>query len=88
MVEKNQKNDSEPKNEPKYEEQVQKLENIIRKLEEGELELEESISLYEEGMRLLKLCEEQLHRAEQKIEKLIKDETGVKRIPFNPEDKQ
>ncbi len=85
MTEKKSKDSDKNKNKPKYEDQVQQLEGIIRKLEEGNLELEQSISLYEDGMKLLRACEKQLHQAEKKIEKLVKDETSIKKIPFNPE---
>lgn len=54
-----------------YEEAVNKLEDIIRRLEEGELSLEQSIQLFTEGMELVKTCNKYLDQAEEKIKILI-----------------
>jgi exodeoxyribonuclease VII small subunit len=53
-----------------FEEALSKLESIIRKLEDPQVSLEESISLYEEGMKLSKLCSDTLEAAELKIQKV------------------
>jgi len=59
---------------------LQQLEQIVQKLEKGELPLEESLRLYEEGIRLSRLCHGKLEEAEGKIEMLLKDARGdVKR---------
>jgi len=54
-----------------FEDYLKKLERIVQQLEEGELTLDESVKLYEEGMSISKLCLEKLNKAKQKIEKLI-----------------
>ena len=53
-----------------YEDAVEQLEAIIRRVESGEVGIEESIRLYERGTRLLRRCRSVLDRAEQRIEKL------------------
>jgi exodeoxyribonuclease VII small subunit len=62
--------------EPTFEQALQQLEQIVLKLEKGELPLEESLSLYEEGIRLSRLCHGKLEEAEGKIEMLLKDPRG------------
>lgn len=58
-----------------FEEALSKLEIIISKLEDPAVSLEESISLYEEGMKLTKLCSETLEEAELKIRKVNPNKT-------------
>jgi exodeoxyribonuclease VII small subunit len=61
---------------PRFEAALQRLEQIVQKLEKGELPLEESLVLYEEGIRLSRLCHAKLEEAEGKIETLMKDARG------------
>jgi exodeoxyribonuclease VII small subunit len=61
---------------PTFEAALQKLETIVQRLEKGELTLEESLALYEEGIRLSRLCHGKLEEAEGKIELLVKDARG------------
>lgn len=58
-----------------FEDALSKLEMIISKLEDPAVSLEESISLYEEGMKLAKLCSETLEEAELKIRKVNPNKT-------------
>jgi exodeoxyribonuclease VII small subunit len=53
-----------------FETSLKELEQVVAKLEAGNLGLEESIQLYEKGVRLNQLCEGELKKAEEKIEKL------------------
>lgn len=53
-----------------FEEALKKLESIVSKLEEGSVTLEESVSLYEEGIKLSKHCSDILESAELRIEKV------------------
>jgi exodeoxyribonuclease VII small subunit len=55
------------------EEALDDLERIVAELEEGKLSLEESLSLFEKGMRLVGLCNTKLESAERKIESLTGD---------------
>lgn len=58
-----------------FEEALKKLEAIVSKLEEGTVSLEESVGLYEEGMKLSKHCSDILEKAELRIEKVNTDQT-------------
>lgn len=60
----------------KYEEAINRLEQIIERLEKGNLTLEEALTLFEEGIALTKICSKILDEAEGKIEILIKDLNG------------
>ena len=61
---------------PSFEAALLKLDEIVQKLEKGELPLEQSLVLYEEGVRLSRLCHAKLEEAEGKIELLLKDARG------------
>lgn len=65
-----------PEHTPRFEDALKQLEEIVQRLEKGELPLEESLKLYEEGIRLSRLCHAKLEEAEGKIELLIKDARG------------
>ena len=58
---------------PRFEAALKQLEEIVQRLEKGELPLEESLKLYEEGIRLSRLCHQKLEEAEGRIEMLMKD---------------
>ena len=62
--------------EPSFELALSELEQIVQKLEKGELPLEDSLRLYEEGIRLSRLCHGKLEEAEGRIEVLMKDARG------------
>jgi exodeoxyribonuclease VII small subunit len=59
-----------------FETSLQELERIVRRLEEGDSSLEDSLKLFEEGVRLSRECQERLNQAERRIEVLLKDENG------------
>ena len=59
-----------------FEQSLSRLEKIVDSLEQGEVPLENAISLYEEGIELSKQCMETLSKAELKIKKLTKDAGG------------
>ncbi|MCJ7581129.1 MAG: exodeoxyribonuclease VII small subunit [Candidatus Aminicenantes bacterium] len=66
-----------------FEKALAELENIVSKLEEGGLPLNESLSLFEKGVKMAKFLREELEKAEKKTEILLKDESGeVKAEPF------
>ncbi|HBX42878.1 MAG TPA: exodeoxyribonuclease VII small subunit [Deltaproteobacteria bacterium] len=62
---------------PTFEEALKSLEGVVAKLESGETKLEESIRLFEEGMRLSALCQKRLDDADRKIELLLRKPGGV-----------
>lgn len=68
--------DSSPKKEIGFEEAIEELEEITRKLESGAMSLDESIKAYEAGMELRKICSEMLGRAEKKLEYLERRQDG------------
>lgn len=78
---------------PAFEHALEQLEEIVRKLEGGDLALEESLRLYEEGVRLSAQCHARLEDAQGRIEALVKnargevtDASGRPRTrPFDPE---
>ena len=59
-----------------FEAALQKLEKIVGRLEDGEMPLEESLQLFEDGVKLSRECQERLNRAERRIEVLLRDEDG------------
>jgi len=59
-----------------FEASLQKLEQIVTKLEEGDLSLEESLELFEDGVKLSRECQGKLDQAERRIEILLKDQDG------------
>jgi len=67
-----------------YEENIKRLEEIADKIEAGELDLESTIHLFEEGTRLATECHEYLNEAELKVNKLIGD-SGDATKDFSPE---
>jgi exodeoxyribonuclease VII small subunit len=61
---------------PRFEDAMKRLEEIVARLEKGELTLEESLALYEEGVMLSRHCHAKLEEAEGKIAMLLKDAKG------------
>ncbi len=60
-----------------FEQAVAELEEIVKKLEKGELTLDESISCFQRGVELTKYCSRKLDEAERSITMLIEGENGV-----------
>ena len=65
-----------PPPETNFEQAMQRLEEIVEQMESGELPLEELIVRYEEGMKLVKVCQERLASAEQRIEIITRNSAG------------
>lgn len=65
-----------------FEENLQKLEDIVDQLESGEVDLEKSIELYEKGMFLKKICEEKLRNVDQQIKKIKLENNKIKKENF------
>jgi exodeoxyribonuclease VII small subunit len=62
--------------EKNFEAALARLEEIVKKLETGDLPLEQSLKLFEEGVKLSRLCNKRLEEAERKVEILLKDKEG------------
>lgn len=60
----------------KFEDGLKRLEEIVAKLESGNLSLDDSLKLFEEGVKLVRFCNERLAEAQQKVELLTKDQAG------------
>jgi exodeoxyribonuclease VII small subunit len=74
--------------EKKFEKALERLEGIVDSLEKGDLPLEESLKIFEEGMELVNFCSRKLEEAEQKVTLLIQEGSGrVSQQPFEPEGK-
>ena len=65
-----------PSAEPNFEKAMDRLEAIVEQMESGKLPLEDLIVRYEEGMGLVKVCQERLASAEQKIEIIARNSAG------------
>ncbi len=68
-----------------FEESLKKLENIVEELEKGELNLDDALKLYEEGMHFSDQCLAKLNESKQKVEKLTKEGNEKYHTePFSP----
>jgi exodeoxyribonuclease VII small subunit len=68
----------------KFEECLQRLEKIVQELEKGDVPLENSLTLFEEGMNLSSVCRKELEQAEGKVEILLKKNGKLQPEPFEP----
>ena len=59
-----------------FEDALKRLEEIVETLGEGNLSLEDSLKMFQEGMELCKVCNKKLDEAEYKVEKLMENEGG------------
>ena len=62
--------------EVKFEKAIQRLEKIVDDLEKGELDIDKSLEIFEEGIKMSRGCSKKLNEAEAKIEKLTRDQKG------------
>ena len=69
--------------EPTFEEALQRLEALVDRLEEGDLELEAALAAFEEGVKLTRRCAGQLEAAERKIEVLVREGEKWSARPFD-----
>ena len=65
-----------------FEKYLQKLEMIVEKLESGEIGLEESVKLYDEGMQIKKICDKKLKDIEMQIKKIMIEDNKVIKEDF------
>ena len=69
-----------------FEDAMTKLEEIVEKLEEGDVPLEEAISFYKEGMELSKLCHDKLKTVEEQLTQIITEDGRTERFSIAEED--
>ena len=62
---------------PSFEENMHRLEQIVRAMERGDVPLEESLKLFQEGTKLVESCGKLLDEAELQVRKIISDENGL-----------
>jgi exodeoxyribonuclease VII small subunit len=74
---------------PDFETALKHLEEIVKKLEGGELSLDSALELFEEGIKLSRLCHTKLEQAERRVEILLKTTAGPPRaVPFETENEK
>ncbi|MHB9096584.1 MAG: exodeoxyribonuclease VII small subunit [Syntrophales bacterium] len=71
----------------KFEEALERLEEIVKKMEAGEMTLEESLKAFEEGIRLSRLCAKKLDEADRRVEILLRQEGELVPKPFVEEER-
>lgn len=73
--------------EPTFETSLEELESIVRRMENGDLSLDESLDLFERGVTLARRCRERLDAAERRVEILVKGAGGtLEPVPFADDD--
>ncbi len=69
-----------------FEESLLELEGIVEKLEKGQLSLDESLMLFEKGIKLVRECNDKLKNAQQKVEQLIEENGEMRTEKFEAEE--
>lgn len=72
-------------NDMQFEEAMKRLEEVVQRLEEGDIPLEESIHLYQEGVTLSRICGQKLDAIEAKITQLVEEDGQLKQKAFRVE---
>lgn len=67
----------------KFEQAMSELEQLVGKLERGDMALDESLDAFAKGVELVKHCKGQLSQAEKRVEKLVKTDKGVSQEPMD-----
>lgn len=70
---------------PSFEQSLADLENLVTKMETGDLSLDESLSAFEEGVKLTRQCQKMLEEAEQKVQILTENNGELTSVPFESE---
>ena len=72
----------------KFEEALEKLEEIVRRMEAGDMTLEESLKSFEEGIKLSRLCAKKLDEADRRVDLLLRKEDELTTRPFAEEERE
>lgn len=67
-----------------FEAAMNRLEDLVSQMEQGDLSLEDSLKAFEQGIQLTRECQHQLEDAEQKVSQLIEDNGGLQMAEFDP----
>jgi exodeoxyribonuclease VII small subunit len=73
------------KAEGSFEEDLSRLDDIVKALEEGDLPLDEAVKLFKEGTTLAKRCSKKLNEAESRIEKIVEEDGKIEKKEFEGE---
>jgi len=72
---------------PSFETALERLESIVKTLEDGELGLDAALELFEEGIRLSRFCHGKLEQAERRVEILLRNQSGeLETVTFSGDD--
>ncbi|HEY9033309.1 MAG TPA: exodeoxyribonuclease VII small subunit [Pseudomonadales bacterium] len=66
-----------------FEQSLQTLEQLVRQMDSGELSLEQSLGVFEQGIGLIRQCQQQLQQAEQKVQLLVDNNGELQTRPFD-----
>ena len=70
----------------KFEDALEKLENIVREMEAGEMPLDSALKSFEEGIRLIRFCSAKLEDTQRRVEQLLEKENSLRIKNFQDED--
>jgi len=70
----------------KFEDALEKLENIVREMEAGEMPLDSALKSFEEGIRLIRFCSVKLEETQRRVEQLLEKENSLQIKNFQDED--
>ena len=73
---------AEKKNTINFEKAIKDLEKVVEELESGDLSLEQSLKTFEKGINLTRQCQEELKKAELKVQKLVEEDGELKTKPL------
>jgi len=74
------------KSTPDFEQSLAELQTLVERLENGELSLEDSLTAFEQGIRLSRECQSSLQQAEQKVQILLEHDGELAEAPFSTEE--
>ncbi len=74
-----------PEKQDTFEKDLKQLEDVVARLEQGDLPLDEAMKLFQDGMRLSRLCSQRLSTVEQEIKKLVAEGDKLKLETFEPD---
>lgn len=69
-----------------FEEAMTELEEVVEKLEQGDVPLEEAIGMFQEGMALSKLCHEKLEKVEKQMDQILHEDGEIEVLAFQEEE--
>jgi exodeoxyribonuclease VII small subunit len=72
----------------KFEEALEKLEEIVRRMEAGDMTLEESLKAFEEGIKLSRLCAKKLDEVDRRVDLLLRQGDELTTRPFAEEERE